>query len=275
MSTDDLARIADVRRACRITDGTDPLDEAADLRLSRGGLVALPHWVDDDGFALVRDGELDLAVRPESRRRGVGGRLAVLAASAPGRLTAWSHGDHPGAAVLAQRHGFARVRELWVMRRPADLALPDAPPPEGVRIRAWTDGDADALLAVNAASFADHPEQGTLDADGLAQRMAQDWFDPTGLLVAVDADDTVLGFHWTKRHDAEHGEVYVVGVAPQAQGRGLGRVLTVAGLQHLAERGVAEVHLYVEADNHPATTLYRGLGFTQVASDRHVQYLRA
>ena len=26
--------------------------------------------------------------------------------------------------------------------------------------------------------------------------------------------DRLLGFHWTKRHDAEHGEVYVVGIDP-------------------------------------------------------------
>ena len=45
------------------------------------------------------------------------------------------------------------------------------------------------------------------------------------------------------------GEVYVVGIAPDAQGGGLGRHLTLTGLHHLAERGLGEVILYVEADN--------------------------
>jgi ribosomal protein S18 acetylase RimI-like enzyme len=52
------------------------------------------------------------------------------------------------------------------------------------------------------------------------------------------------------------------------------KVLTVAGLAHLARIGVSEVHLYVEADNHAAVRLYEGLGFRHAAADSHVQYLR-
>ncbi len=44
--------------------------------------------------------------------------------------------------------------------------------------------------------------------------MAEPWFDPAGLLLAEDADGTLLGFHWTKRHDERLGEVYVVGISP-------------------------------------------------------------
>lgn len=276
MSTDALALIEDVRRACRITDGQDPLDETADLRLKHEGLQGIAHWLDDNGFALHRDGELDLAVRPEARHRGIGSRLAALATSAPGPLAAWSHGDHPAAAVLAREHGFERARELWVMRRPASEPVPEFDIPDGVRIRRYAGKkDDEALLAANAAAFADHPEQGALDGDGLAKRMAEPWFDPAGLLIAVDETDHVLGFHWTKRHDRRNGEVYVLCVTPGSQRRGLGRVLTAAGVQHLSRRRVKDIHLYVEGDNEPAIALYSGLGFTHSPSDTHVQYLRA
>ena len=56
--------------------------------------------------------------------------------------------------------------------------------------------------------------------------------------------------------------MYVVGIDPAAQGRGLGKLLTLAGLHHLAGLGVAEVLLYVESDNAPAVAVYSGLGFT-------------
>jgi mycothiol synthase len=273
-----LALIADVRRACVATDGVDPLDEAATLRLEHHGLDGIAHRVEPGGFALLRDGELDLAVAPAARGGGLGGRLAaaVLDTVPPSTpLTAWSHGDHPAAARLAERHGLVRVRDLWVMRRPTSDPVVPVPPPDGVSVRGYTPSDAGAVLRVNAAAFAEHPEQGALDEDGLAERMAEPWFDPAGLLLAVDdASGELLGFHWTKRHDADHGEVYVVGIAPAAQGRGLGRVLTAAGLRHLAERGAAEVHLYVEADNAPAVALYRGLGFSHASADSHVQYAR-
>jgi mycothiol synthase len=110
-----------------------------------------------------------------------------------------------------------------------------------------------------------------MDLDNLARRMAEPWFDPAGLLVAED-ESGMLGFHWTKQHDARLGEVYVVGVAPGAQGRGLGKLLTLAGLHHLAGLGVDEVLLYVESDNAPAVAVYSRLGFGHADADTHVQY---
>ncbi len=270
-----LAAIEAVVAAAGVYDGAEPLDEAALLRLKHHGLDGLDAQVTTDGFALRRGTEVDLVVAPEARGRGLGARLADLAVAAPGELTAWSHGDHPAARTLADRLGFARARELWVMRRPTVVPLPAVATPDGIRIRDYGDGDADALLAVNAAAFAHHAEQGALDRDGLAERMAEPWFDPAGLLLAVDDDGELLGFHWTKQHDEHTGEVYVVGIQPTAQGRGLGRLLTVAGLQHLASRGVAEVILYVESDNAPARHVYESLGFTHAPADTHVQYRRA
>ncbi|MCX6399657.1 MAG: mycothiol synthase [Propionibacteriales bacterium] len=270
-----LSAIEEVRRACLEHDGADPLDEAAHLRLKHRGLDDLGAWVTGDGFALRRGDELDLAVAPPARGRGLGRRLAALACAAPGPLAAWSHGNHPAAGALAAPLGFARARELWVMRRPAAVPLGAAEPPSGVAIRHYVAADAAAFLAVNAAAFALHPEQGGLDADGLEERMSEPWFDPAGLLLAIGERDQILGFHWTKQHDAATGEVYVVGVAPQAQGRGLGRVLTLAGLHHLAAGGVDEVLLYVESDNAPARQMYASIGFTHAPEDTHVQYRRA
>ena len=100
------------------------------------------------------------------------------------------------------------------------------------------------------------------------ERRREPWFDPEGLFLAIDSDTgRLLGFHWTKVH-ADHpglGEVYVVGVDPDAQGRGLGRLLTVVGIEYLARRlgsqEKPEVMLYVEADNAAAVKTYERLGF--------------
>jgi mycothiol synthase len=140
-------------------------------------------------------------------------------------------------------------------------------------VRGYRDADRDEVLRVNAAAFAHHPEQGSLDVEGLAARMAEAWFDPDGLLVA-DAGGELRGFHWTKQHGPDLGEVYVVAIDPRAQGQGLGKVLTLAGLQHLHGLGVGEVLLYVESDNTPAVHVYEGLGFTHAEKDTHAQYRR-
>jgi mycothiol synthase len=196
-------------------------------------------------------------------------------------MTAWSHGNHPAAAALAARFGFDRVRDLWVMRRdlsdPASVREDDR---AGVDVRPFRVGeDEEAFLALNAEAFADHPEQGRMARADLDERMAEPWFDPAGFFLAF-RDGRLVGFHWTKVHAGTaqrppYGEVYVVGVAPTAQGGGLGRRLTLTGLRHLASLGLREALLYVEADNAPAVAVYRRLGFTHAPEDTHVQYARA
>ena len=273
--TDPWADLLDaVRAACRDEDGQDPLDEAARLRLKHHGLTGSELWLADDaGFALAHDGGVDLAVAPASRRHGLGGELATAALAGDDPVTAWSHGDHPAAQVLAERHGLRRARELWVMRLRSDAALPDLVVPEGTTIRGYRPEDEAEVLRVNGAAFAHHPEQGSMDAADLAARMGEDWYDPAGLLVA-DTGRGLSGFHWTKRHEAHLGEVYVVAVDPAAQGQGLGKVLTLAGLHHLRDAGLTEILLYVESDNAPAVRVYAGLGFGHADSDTHVQYRR-
>ena len=278
--TGPAALVRSVLASAASADGVAALDEAALLRLRHHGVEGSELWIaGSDGFAWLRDGALDLVVTPDSRGRGVGAALAAAAVPPTGGLTAWSHGNHPAAAALAPRFGLRRVRDLWVMRRTLDdlPALEASAVESSVDVRAFRVGaDEDAFLAVNAAAFAHHPEQGRMTRADLAARIAEPWFDPAGFFLAWRGDE-LLGYHWTKEHrepSGDFGEVYVVGIAPTAQGGGLGRLLTLTGLHHLASRGLAEVILYVESDNAPAVAVYERLGFTHAASDTHVMYAR-
>ncbi len=278
---------AEVRRvvaAAAAEDGASALDEAATLTLRHHGLDGSTLWVAGegdrvDGFAWLHDEAVEVVVDPPARGRGVGRLLATTAAETPGPLSAWSHGDHPAAAALAGTLGFDRVRDLWVMRRPLS-DLPPLPDDAGASsVRTFRVGeDEEAWLALNAEAFAHHPEQGATTRADLDERIAEPWFDAGGFFLAEDADGGLLGFHWTKVHDDEqppYGEVYVVGVSPRAQGSGLGRLLTLTGLHHLAGRGLSEVVLFVESDNAPAVAVYSRLGFTHAPADTHVRYARA
>jgi mycothiol synthase len=198
-----------------------------------------------------------------------------------GRLRLWAHGDHPSANALALSLGFIRGRVLWQLRR--SLFAPVDPPdlPDGVALRAFRPGtDDDAWLGLNARAFANHPDQGRWTAEELRVRRAESWFDPAGFLLAYQSTDgRLLGFHWTKVHGARRdedsaghhhdpiGEVYILGVDPAAQGRGLGRALTLAGLRHLRDRGLDQVMLFVEEDNPTAFALYQRLGFARWSTD--------
>jgi len=63
-------------------------------------------------------------------------------------------------------------------------------------------------------------------------------------------------------------EIYVISVDPAFANRRLGRVLLVAGLEHLAAAGLSTGMLYVDATNAPALALYGSLGFGVDHTDR-------
>ncbi|GAA1885240.1 mycothiol synthase [Lapillicoccus jejuensis] len=268
-------------------DGVAPLSEQGRLDVHRDHGVT--HLVAEAGgrtvgYAQLVDDAAELAVAPAARRRGVGGALldAVLATDPAARV--WAHGELPAARALATSRGLQVVRELFLLARPLPPEgdpLPQATLPDGLRARPFEPGrDEDEWLRVNAAAFAHHAEQGRMTREDLDERTAQDWFDPAGLVLVVPDDDpgTVVASHWTKVHPAGElgdepvGEVYVVGVDPVHQGRGLGRPVTLLGLHHLAHDprhpGLRDVVLYVDGDNAAALKVYRSLGFSTRGTDR-------
>ena len=92
----------------------------------------------------------------------------------------------------------------------------------------------------------------------------------------------LIGFCWTKIHgahthshngeDDDHGhdalgEIYVLAVNPDYKGQGVGRDLTITGLNYLKYQGLNNVMLYVGVENKPAFNLYKSLGFVESGKD--------
>ncbi|MGI8755225.1 MAG: mycothiol synthase [Acidimicrobiales bacterium] len=195
--------------------------------------------------------------------------------------------DHPVdsldalAEAVADAAGLAGRRDLLQLRRPLPVAAGHAvrasAPPLAVRPIHLSErsGDVGAWLRANNRAFARHPDQGTETTQTLARRLAADGADASGFLVADDPErpGELSGFCWTKVHgptkaDPALGEIYVIGVDPSHQGEGLGPSFVLAGLDHLAGRGLAVANLYVDADNDAARRLYDRLGFATHARRR-------
>ncbi|WP_154795902.1 mycothiol synthase [Occultella kanbiaonis] len=308
----DVAAVRDLAARVAAADGEAAFDEQSLLNLGGGRPVRHlivrggPEGPDGGGpvpilgYAQVADGSGELAVDPAARRRGIGGALldAVLdgldgldgldtpdgadGLHGPEDVRVWAHGDLAPARALAATRGLGVVRDLWVMTAPAPTVpeptkVPSQSEPtsavDGVRVRTFEPGsDEQAWLTVNARAFADHPEQGRMTRADLEARMAQPWFDGRLFWLAEDVNSgRTLGSMWVKISDRV-GEIYVLGVDPDAQGRGIGGLLTAHAMAAFAARDLTGLELYVEGENAPAIAVYERAGFHRARA--HVQYAR-
>ncbi|MGA3219831.1 MAG: mycothiol synthase [Acidimicrobiales bacterium] len=287
---DDLAAVTELLDAASEADAHPALGEHAWLDLVQGGrdgFAGLVAWEPDHphpvGYAQVSLGEnggaghrswaLEFVVDPHHRTPGntvagdlVNGAIDLIASEGGGHLHLWVSQPAPYHERMAKAVGLSPGRALYQMRRP----LP-ADEHASILTRPFRPGqDEQAWLEVNNRAFRRHPEQGGWTEETLKARQAQPWFDPDGFLLHY-REGRLAGFCWTKVHLAEAsslGEIYVVAVDPGFSGHGLGRQLTLAGLDYLSSRGLPEAMLYVDATNVPALKLYVGLGFAVNHIDR-------
>jgi mycothiol synthase len=278
----DRAAIAGLLTAAEEADGHAPLSDQQRLDLEAGGSDGFAAVVATEertpvGLAVVSQGNqsstIEVVIDPSHRAEGaaVGADLLtaafdVIRSDGGGEVHWWVFEPGSEHDELARRFGLRVGRELLQMRRPLPTGLPF-----DVATRAFVpDVDDAAWVEVNNRAFASHPEQGGWTVETLRRRRAEPWFDPAGFLLH-ERDGRLAAFCWTKLHtdaDPPLGEIYVVGVDPDFQGLGLGRQLTLAGLDSIARRGVETGMLYVDAANTPARTMYEHLEFTVYRTDR-------
>lgn len=211
-------------------------------------------------------------------------------------------------AVDDQRHevavaaGAEPYRDLWQMRTDLPLdgeALTTRPLRLDEHDNSETPDDIDEFISVNNRAFAWHPEQSGYDRNRFIETTFEPWFDPDGFRI-LELEGRMAGFCWTKIHysppncptcqycvdgaaNAAAGEIFVVGLDPDFHGRGLGKGLTLAGLDWIYNHGHKQIgitsqissgFLYVESDNVPAIKTYEKLGFEHKQTNR-AYYLKA
>ena len=271
----DLGRLAEPGDAPTPTSHLLVLDRPGEINARVLGYTHVEHDPTAE-FATY-----ELVVHPEHRRLGIGTAMLTSVLDTWPTARGWAHGNLAPARGLTDAHGLRVVRDLWQMSLPlqGQDALPEVVVPQGFAVRSFEVGrDENEWLRVNAAAFVDHDEQGRTTLADLRDRISQPWFDPHGFLLIEDVSTPdhprLAAFHWTKVEPAEPGsssstagEVYVVGVDPTYQGRGLGSVATLVGLRHLHACGLPEATLYVDGDNAPAVATYQRLGFTLTHTD--------
>ncbi len=262
-------------------DGHRPIGEHKYLDLIHpdpDGVAGMVAEVDSTPIAYVAIGHMpetntcamEIAIHPLHRdpptmeamiTAGVDRVRAVCGAA----VRIWAFQPH--IAAVLERMGFEEERELRQLRRQLPHERNPQFEPE-VEVKGFVEGRDEAeWLGVNNRAFAGHPENGRWTTGVLEDRMQQPWFSAEGVRMAWSGGD-LAGFCWTKRHDEDLGEIYIIAVDPAYRRRGLGRALVLEGMRHLSEQGSTSVMLYVDADNRAGLELYDQLGFRLDHIDR-------
>src|SRR6202034_3084787 len=112
----------------QVRHGSGPLAVDVVLAADDHDLLGYAHLDQPDDEAQGGDMSGELVIDPASRRRGHGAALlaAVLADASGHGVRLWAHGDQPGAAALAAKTGFTRMRALLQLRMPLAKAPAEA-----------------------------------------------------------------------------------------------------------------------------------------------------
>jgi mycothiol synthase len=268
LTTDQRLDVIGLLNRTEVKIGREAIDEGCRRIVVHGWTGE--HWLEQrddviEGYALLSDGR-----HPTIEMCGGGFDPSLLDAvlTTHPQVDWWVRDSH--------RAEFADVvRTLHLLRVDLPVALVDVP--AGATMRNFDpDSDANRWLEQNNAAFAHHPEQGEWLLRDLAERTHEPWFDPSGFLL-LEIDGRLAASCWTKVHELHpdrFGEIYVVSVHPDFQGRNLGRVMVTQGLNALRKKGVSTAVLFVDESNYGARRLYESLGFRALREDNLVRFAR-
>ncbi len=285
MTPPDIAAVTGLLSAVEIADSHRPLNDHLRIDLHQGGrtgFAGLIAWETNSAnpvaYCQVSRGNeswaLDLVIDPNHRDETLdlgaallGEATKIIGSEGGGHVYWWVSNPAPVHDELATLIGLHLGRSLLQMHVPLPLTQRVLATTNQITTQSFRVGtDEDSWLTVNNRAFANHPEQGGWTIETLMSRINESWFNASGMLLYyVDQPSHQLaGFCWTKLDklsDPHLGEIYIIAVDPDHRNMGLGRSLTVAGLNYLTAAGATTGMLFVDKDNAIAITTYLKLGF--------------
>lgn len=213
----------------------------------------------DTGRQPIVEGHVD----PSYRGRGLGGALLDWAlARAPSNAAVKAPALTADNQRLFESRELHRTALLDCLLRPLGEPVEIAPPPPGITITEWNDGDG---FDVYCEAFAELPSHPFADAEQPA-RSFEDWIrwgelselDESLSLLGRDEQGAPVGFVtcW-------EGGPMQAGTIPAWRRRGLGRALLTAAMARVVARPDYDepAQIDVNADNTAALGLFRRCGF--------------
>ncbi|MEO8470448.1 MAG: GNAT family N-acetyltransferase [Chloroflexota bacterium] len=229
---------------------------------------------------------VELWVRPEFRRRGLGRALLAWAESRvmtglssgtmgppnmPHVLSCWAGVEIGGTRELATRAGYHINGYGIVMIRPLAEPMSETPLPDGIEVRPVRPEDHRAIWDADEEAFQDHRDPTVRTEEDFAHWFADPDIDTSLWVVAWDGDEvagSVMNFVYANenaRLGVSRGWLEHISVRRPWRRRGLAAALIARSLLRLRDLGLAEAALGADAENLTgAVQLYESVGFTRL-----------
>ena len=214
---------------------------------------------------------VDCLVHPGHRRKGLATELSLALLARTRELRArLVHAnvaeENTAARGLLDKLRFKIVRRYleMVLQLPVTLGT-DADRIAGL-CRHLRHGEEGRLTQVQNRAFAGSWGFAPNSVEETVYRLSLSHTSPTDVILAIEGDQAI-GYCWTDvnpeadARGSRRGRICMLGVVPEHRGRGVGRLLLMAGLAHLEGRGVDIVDLTVDSQNISACAIYEAVGF--------------
>ncbi len=176
--------------------------------------------------------------------------------------------DDTNTTRLAEDNGFRLVDIRITLEKQLDGVLSTAEPQhdQGI-IRSYTADDVPTLCTIARISHRDSrfyhdPNFPTSLCDALYETwIAKSCDGYANAVLVADLDGRPVGYISCHLPDQARGQIGLVGVSPDFQGRGLGQRLIQESLRWFAGHGVTQVTVVTQGRNWKALRLYQKAGF--------------
>lgn len=214
-------------------------------------------------------------MHPDHRRKGLASKLlgyATHRAKEPGARIVHVNipRDNMVAKSVLSRLGFRFVRRFLELSLDLSRVRGHDIDQTTLHCRQLQRGEEDKLTRLQNRSFAGTWGYNPNTVEEITYRTNLSNCSPEDVILACE-DDKPVGYCWTMKSGKvapgeRTGQISMLGVDPDYRGRGIGKMILLAGLSYLKSRGLQAVELTVDSENQEACALYRSVGFKEQTS---------
>ncbi len=213
---------------------------------------------------------LSCFIHPDHRKHGLSSKLIDYATHRAKELEVKvAHvnilQDNIAAKSVLSKLGFKLVRRFLQLGLNISKVRWQDIDQDGLSYRHFQRGDEEKLTQIQNRSFAGTWGYNPNTVEEISYLVNLTNFSPEDIVLDWDGDK-VIGYCWTRtayKADSEEriGQVFMLGVDPDCQRRGVGRGVLLAGLSYIKSKGLQVAELTVDNRNKAACNLYLSVGF--------------